>query len=72
MEAQKIQAEAGGRAGVTVRRSRGITDMHEGGAERLCLRAEHGAWRKRAWRVLPWAAGKRALPFAEASHSFRC
>lgn len=71
MEAQRIQAEAGGRAGVRVRRSRGIIDMHEGRAERVCQRAEHGAWRKRAlkWarRVLPWAARKRTLPFAKAS-----
>lgn len=54
-----------------VRRSRGIIDMHEGRAERVCQRAEHGAWRKRAlkWarRVLPWAARKRTLPFAKAS-----
>lgn len=51
-----------------VRRS--IIDMYDSRAERFCLRAEQGAWRKRglkwAWRVLPWAARKRALPFAEA------
>lgn len=67
VEAQKIQAEAGGRAGVRVRRSRGIIDMYEGRGERVCLRAEHWAWRKRAlkWarRVLPWAVRKKALPF---------